>query len=78
MPVAYCFICGESFGAQKSLNRHIKEVHNTENVLKGNCSQCDYVGKQRNCIKNGICWTKPDSLQSEMAVISCCIYLHGI
>ena len=44
MPVACCYICGASFGAPQTLNRHIKEVHNTENILTVNCSQCDYVG----------------------------------
>ena len=52
MPVACCYICGASFGAPQTLNRHIKEVHNTENILTVNCSQCDYVGKQRNLLNH--------------------------
>ena len=47
MPVACCFLCGESFGVSSSLNRHLKEVHNHENVQKEKCSQCEYVGKHR-------------------------------
>ena len=52
MPVACCYICRASFGAPQTLNRHIKEVHNTENILTVNCSQCDYVGKQRNLLNH--------------------------
>ena len=54
MPVASCFLCGASFGVSTSLNRHLKEVHNHENVQKEKCFQCEYVGKHRNLtVKNG-------------------------
>ena len=53
MPVAYCFLCVASFGVSSSLNPHLKEVHNQENVQKEKCSQCDYVGKHRNLYFHG-------------------------
>ena len=55
MPVVCCFLCGESFGVSANLNRHLKEVHNQENVQKEKCSQCEYVGKHRNffAVRNG-------------------------
>ena len=65
MPVACCFLCGESFGVSSSLNRHLKEVHNHENVQKEKCSQCEYVGKHRN-LMNHISIVHGEKLNCEM------------
>ena len=48
MAVAFCHICGASFGHIKSLNAHVKNIHEKINDEKIRCQHCDYEGKKNN------------------------------
>ena len=52
MAVAFCHICGASFGHIKSLNAHVKNIHEKINDEKIRCQHCDYEGEKRDYLNH--------------------------
>ena len=50
--MACCFICGATFASAKSLNEHLKHVHDKDNVPMKKCDLCDYVGNVKYLYKH--------------------------
>ena len=45
-------MCGATFASAKSLNEHLKHVHDKDNVPTKKCDLCDYVGKAKYLYKH--------------------------